>query len=135
MLMNTLISVVNLDGEMASVERLLEYGNLPKESEPTQPEDKELPAEWPSRNATITIKNMNFRYRPELDLTLKNINIKLKPGEHVGIVGRTGAGKSSIVAALCRLAEPEQGSRIEVNGVNTLNLGLTCARGAFSVIP
>ena len=78
---------------------------------------------------------MNFRYRPELNLTLKSIEIYLKPGEHVGIVGRTGAGKSSLVTALCRLAEPEAGSQIEVEGVNTLALGLTCARRAFAVIP
>lgn len=55
MLMNTLIAAVNLDGKMASVERLLEYGELAEESKQSLPVDKELPKEWPPRNAIIKI--------------------------------------------------------------------------------
>lgn len=55
---------------------------------------------------------------------LKNFRLELKPREHVGIVGRTGAGKSSITVAMYRLAEPDKGSEIIVDGINILDLGL-----------
>lgn len=70
-----------------------------------------------------------------MDLTLKDVSFKLNPKEHVGIVGRTGAGKSSITVAMYRLAEPDKGSEIIVDGVNILDLGLHKARKAFTIIP
>lgn len=68
---------------------------------------------------------MNFRYRPELELTLHDVSFTIERGEHIGVVGRTGAGKSSITAALYRLAEPERGSEIRVDGVDILKLSLS----------
>ena len=59
-------------------------------------------------------------YRPELPLVLKNISLEIKAGERVGIVGRTGAGKSSIIQALLRIAEPTEDSIYEIDGVNAL---------------
>lgn len=55
---------------------------------------------------------------------LKDVNLDIKPCEHIGIVGRTGAGKSSITAAMYRLVEPESKSEIIVDGINILDLGL-----------
>ena len=63
------------------------------------------------------------------------MDFKLNPKEHVGIVGRTGAGKSSITVAMYRLAEPDKCSKIIVDGVNVLNLGLHKSRNAFTIIP
>ncbi|CAL5986502.1 Xenobiotic-transporting_ATPase / Multidrug resistance-associated protein [Hexamita inflata] len=132
-LMQFVITLVSLDGEMASVERLIEYGNLPAEGEFVKSEIQ-LPKDWPASNY-IDVKNLQFRYRPELEPVLKKLNFKLQPKEHVGIVGRTGAGKSSITAAMYRLAEPDKNSQIIVDGVNILDLGLHQARKAFSIIP
>lgn len=68
---------------------------------------KQTSENWPTQNSQIEVQNLKFRYRPELDLTLKDISFTIKPREHIGIVGRTGAGKSSITVALYRLAEPD----------------------------
>ena len=76
-----------------------------------------------------------MRYRPELPLVLKEISFSIDEGEKVGIVGRTGAGKSSIIQALFRIVEPELGSSYEIDGANALNLGLHTLRQRISVIP
>ncbi|CAL6104450.1 Xenobiotic-transporting_ATPase / Multidrug resistance-associated protein [Hexamita inflata] len=132
--MQFVITLVSLDGEMASVERLDEYGNLPAEGKFVKKEAN-LDPNWPRNNSGIEVKNLQFRYRPELDLVLKKLDFKLQPKEHIGIVGRTGAGKSSITVAMYRLAEPDKGSEIIVDGVNILDLGLHQARKAFTIIP
>ena len=97
---------------MASVERLLEYSNLPPEGEfKTKPEIKKtLKESWPSNDTSIEVKNLNFRYREGLPLVLKNVNFKFNPKEHIGVVGRTGAGKSSLTVCFYRLAKLEPGS-------------------------
>ena len=76
-----------------------------------------------------------MRYRPELPLVLKNISFTVKEGEKLGIVGRTGAGKSSFIQALFRIVEPEVGSIYEIDNVNALKLGLHTLRQRISVIP
>ncbi|CAL6025768.1 Xenobiotic-transporting_ATPase / Multidrug resistance-associated protein [Hexamita inflata] len=132
-LMQFVITLVSLDGEMASVERLDEYGSLPTEGVLMNSTVK-LADNWP-QSSSIEIKDLQFRYRPELDPVLKKISFKLQPREHVGIVGRTGAGKSSITVSMLRLAEPDEGSEIIVDGVNILELELHQARNAFAIIP
>ena len=67
---------------------------------------------------------MNFRYRPELELVLKDINLSIAPGERIGVVGRTGAGKSSLSVALFRLAESEKSTQFMVDGVDIRKLPL-----------
>ena len=76
-----------------------------------------------------------MRYQPELPLVLKNISLEIKGKEKIGIVGRTGAGKSSIIQALFRIVEPEEGSVYEINGSDALRLGLHTLRQSISVIP
>ena len=89
---------------------------------------------WPE-SPSITIRDFSMRYRKELPLVLKNISFKITPYEKVGIVGRTGAGKSSIIQALFRICEPELGSVYEIGGSNALQLGLHSLRHHISVIP
>lgn len=72
--------------------------------------DVTLKDSWPENNSGIEVRHLKFRYRPELDLVLKDLSFSLKPKEHIGIVGRTGAGKSSITVAMYRLAEPDKDS-------------------------
>lgn len=91
------------------------------------------PHEWPSKGR-ITFINLNFRYRPHLPLVLNNVNLEIAAGEKVGIVGRTGAGKSSLLAALLRLVEFESGS-IVIDNVSIATLGLWYLRSRFAIIP
>lgn len=89
---------------------------------------------WPE-SATIRIRNFSMRYRPELPLVLRDINLEIRDKEKVGIVGRTGAGKSSIIQALFRICEPEAGSVYEIGGCDALRMGLHSLRQSISVIP
>lgn len=82
-----------------AVERVLYYTELPAEGDATKPTDP--PASWPEKGA-ITFNNVEMAYREGLPLVLKGVSFEIKPGEKVGIVGRTGAGKSSLLQALFR---------------------------------
>lgn len=117
---------------MTSVERVLEYTKLEPEP-PLEIEDKKIdPSKWPSEGE-INFRNLSMRYSPKSDLTLKNLTFSIAPKEKIGIVGRTGAGKSSIMQALFRLAQNE--GTIEIDGVDTATLGLHDLRKKISIIP
>ena len=75
-----------------------------------------------------------MRYRPELEPVLKHLNLHIDPGEKVGVVGRTGAGKSSLVLCLMRIIELESG-RIVIDGVDIKQLGLEDLRSHIAIIP
>ncbi|KAG0238515.1 Multidrug resistance-associated protein 1 [Actinomortierella wolfii] len=97
-------SYCDLQNQMVSVERIDEYQRLNSEAPHVLDSDKDLPKDWPSKGH-IEFKNYSTRYRQGLDLVVKNISIEVQPGEKVGIVGRTGAGKSSLTLALFRIIE------------------------------
>ena len=78
---------------MVSMERVLSYAELTPEAELQVPEDKQL-SNWPSKGA-IRFENVSLRYRDNLEPVLKNLDIDIQAGHSIGIVGRTGAGKSS----------------------------------------
>ncbi|OLQ04012.1 ABC transporter C family member 2 [Symbiodinium microadriaticum] len=92
------------------------------------------PAGWPDRGV-LKVKNLQLRYKPHLPLVLKGLSFSMKEGERVGVVGRTGAGKSSLLLALLRIAEPELGSSIELDGQDILQMGLQDLRRAVAMIP
>lgn len=75
-----------------------------------------------------------MRYRPELDLALKDVCVKIRGGERVGVCGRTGAGKSSLTLALFRIIEPASG-RVLIDGIDTSIIGLRDLRSIVSIIP
>jgi ABC-type multidrug transport system fused ATPase/permease subunit len=81
------------------------------------------------------LENFSFRYRKELPLILNNINLRINAGDKVGIVGRTGAGKSSIIQSLLRMYEPEEGSVYRFGNYDALELGVHTLRKRISVIP
>lgn len=107
---------------MNSSERLLYYRNELEQEAPQYIESTKPPAEWPSQGH-ITFENVQLRYRPGLPLVLKGLSLEFKAGEKVGVVGRTGAGKSSILATLLRIIEPA-GGRVVIDGVDTRTIGL-----------
>ncbi|KAI8322463.1 P-loop containing nucleoside triphosphate hydrolase protein [Martensiomyces pterosporus] len=88
---------------------------------------------WPERG-TLIIHNLSMRYRPELALALRGISLEVSEGERVGIVGRSGAGKSSIVSALFRLVEPASG-KIFIDGVDVQTLPLGRLRRSICILP
>ncbi|MES1913890.1 MAG: hypothetical protein MHM6MM_006037 [Cercozoa sp. M6MM] len=121
---------------IVSVERIQEYSGppvVPSEA-PLVVEGNRPPATWPSTGA-IELQQVEMRYREGLPLVLKGLNASIRPREKVGIVGRTGAGKSSMFQMLLRLVEPLSTSRVLIDGVDVGGLGLHDLRGHVSIIP
>jgi len=118
---------------MISSERVVQYSQLdPEASFETLPPNQKPPEDWPSEGE-IRMEDVVFRYSPELPLVLKNLSFSVRPSEKVGIVGRTGAGKSSLLSVLYRLAEPN--GQITIDGVDTKEIGLHDLRKKMSIIP
>lgn len=95
---------------------------------------KKIDKAWPSAG-NIQIKNLMLRYRSELPLVLHGVDISIPAGSKVGVCGRTGSGKSTLMLALFRIVEPELGSIIEIDGVDTSKLGLYRLRSGMTIIP
>ncbi|KAK9350318.1 P-loop containing nucleoside triphosphate hydrolase protein [Lipomyces doorenjongii] len=125
-------TTVEVEISTVSVERILEYCKIPCEA-PEVIEDNRPLADWPM-NGAVEFHDFSTRYRPGLDLVLKGINLKIKPREKIGIVGRTGAGKSSLTLSLFRMIEPVSGF-ISIDDVNTSKLGLRDLRQRLAIIP
>ncbi len=123
-----------VENQMVSVERVLTFGQLESEAPLEQTKDAELLREgWPSAGS-LEYQNVTVRYRPSLPPALRGVSFIVPAGARVGIVGRTGAGKSSLVQSLFRLLEPEDG-QILIDGVDIQPLGLHALRKRVSVIP
>ncbi|XP_061579415.1 ATP-binding cassette sub-family C member 4-like isoform X2 [Cololabis saira] len=119
-----------IENMMTSVERVVEYAELEREA-PWEM-DKQPPGDWP-QTGSIIFDRVNFAYSASDPLVLKNLSVIFSSREKVGIVGRTGAGKSSLISALFRLAEPE--GRIIIDGFQTSEIGLHSLRQRISIIP
>ncbi|CAF1028411.1 unnamed protein product [Didymodactylos carnosus] len=115
--------------QMTAVERVNEYCHLPveelKTNEPPKPH-------WPEEGQ-ITFENLSFRYSVNSPWILNKIDLFIQPGEKIGIVGRTGAGKSSIIQALFRMADLE--GKILIDGIDTKSISLNSLRNRISIIP
>ncbi|RLV84946.1 Bile pigment transporter 1 [Meyerozyma sp. JA9] len=121
-----------VESSIVCFERCVEYWDLPIEEE-TGLTSTEVGESWPDKGA-IEFKDYSTRYRANLDLVLKNINLEIKPQEKIGVVGRTGAGKSSLALAIFRIIEPETGY-VSIDGFNTSKLDLSLLRGSLAIIP
>ena len=91
------------------------------------------PETWPTRGE-LNFRDVTMRYRPDLPAAIKNVSVKVPGGKHVGIVGRTGAGKTSFIVVLFRLVDAATGI-IELDGRDLRSLGLHAVRRALSIIP
>jgi ATP-binding cassette, subfamily C (CFTR/MRP), member 1 len=123
---------VEVETNIVSVERVLEYARLPSEA-PEIISKHRPPVSWPPKGA-VSFNGYSTRYRPGLDLVLKNINLSIKSHEKVGVVGRTGAGKSSLTLALFRIIEPVQGD-VTIDDLSTSSIGLLDLRRRLAIIP
>ncbi|KAI8065795.1 P-loop containing nucleoside triphosphate hydrolase protein [Gongronella butleri] len=92
------------------------------------------PEKWPSKGA-IEIKNLKVRYDKDLDLVLRDVNVSIKPGERIGIVGRTGSGKSTMTLALFRFVELVDDSKITIDGIDIMDVPLHDLRSRMTVVP
>ncbi|KAL4483821.1 hypothetical protein ABPG72_006196 [Tetrahymena utriculariae] len=132
--------MITTDSVMNSYERTSLLINQPSEAPLTSEFDKSLGKQqektthWPQQGQ-IEFKNVVMKYSSELNPVLKGLNFNVSHGQKIGCVGRTGAGKSSILQALFRLTESESGSQIIVDGVDISKLGLHKLRQNISIIP
>lgn len=160
-------SFAQVESAMNSVERVIYYTEeIPQEAAmtadeleseknlpPTNPAQKAVAAsngnvihptkEWPE-NGTITLTNLQMKYRPETPLVLKGLNVTFGAGERIGIVGRTGSGKSSMLLILMRIVEPflskealdeKYKAPLTIDGVDALRIGLLDLRSKMGIIP
>lgn len=121
---------------MVSPERLQEYADIVQEApsrRPLDPPSPSHPEEWPSAGS-IEFNNVSFRYKDQGQLVIRDLSFTVRGGEKLGIVGRTGAGKSSLTMALFRINELAAGS-ISIDGVDISTIGLTTLREKLSIIP
>ena len=114
---------------MTSVERVMAYTKI--ESEPGYKEEQLPPEHWP-HEGNITLKDVSLTYYPGGPQVLKNVNLEIKGGEKIGVAGRTGAGKSSLVAALLRM--PDAAGDVIIDSVRLKEINLQKARRYISVL-
>lgn len=126
--------LAEVENSMNSTERIYSYGNeLPQEVNVVGGAEQVPPPSWPEAGQ-ICFHNVQMRYRDGLPLTLKGLDFTVKPGEHIGVVGRTGAGKSSLMSCLFRLVELSSGE-ITIDGLDISKVGLYRLRSSLSIIP
>ena len=125
--------VSDLETQMVSVERVREYSELDSEANWESTDELRPNHNWPL-NPRIEFINYSTSYRPGLQPVLKNLNFTIESGQRVGIVGRTGAGKSSITLALFRIIEPTFG-QIVIDGIDITKIGLHDLRSKLTIIP
>ncbi|KAK4232219.1 hypothetical protein QBC38DRAFT_463457 [Podospora fimiseda] len=128
-LTSLLSAMSSLELGFNACERVLEYAQIDRE-----PEDGEdASAAWPTQGR-IEVENLTISYAPDLPPVLKNLNFTIGAGERIGIIGRTGAGKSTLAAVLFRLLEPLEGS-VRIDNVDIATLKLSHLRSRLAIIP
>lgn len=126
-------SLAQIETEFNSVERLNYYSkHLIQEAAYEKPETDPSPNSWPL-NGEIIFQNVSLKYRPDLPYVINDLSLSIKGGEKIGFCGRTGAGKSTFMTCLYRLAEYE--GCITIDGINIQHLGLHILRSNMSIIP
>lgn len=131
MIQFTVRQLAEVENGMVSTERLHYYGTELDEEPPLHLKD--IPDSWPQKGE-IVFNEVQMRYREGLPLVLQGLNMTVAGGERIGVVGRTGAGKSSIMSTLFRLVELSGGS-ISIDGINIAQVGLKDLRTRLAIIP
>jgi ABC-type multidrug transport system fused ATPase/permease subunit len=131
MIQFTVRQLAEVENNMNSTERIHYYGTQLEEEAPLHL--GEVRPTWPEKGS-IEFDNVQMRYRDGLPLVLKGLTMQVRAGERIGVVGRTGAGKSTIMSTLFRLVELSGGS-ISIDGVNIATIGLHDLRSRLAIIP
>ncbi|XP_070538847.1 uncharacterized protein [Ptychodera flava] len=121
------------EARLSSVERLSNYQRRSVEEAPAKVSGQEPPEDWPQQGG-VEFRNVVMRYKDGLPLVLKGVSMNVSPREKIGIVGRSGSGKSSLAVALFRLVELAEGE-ILIDGVDVSKMGLEDLRTKLSIIP
>ncbi|XP_012991312.3 multidrug resistance-associated protein 1 isoform X2 [Esox lucius] len=125
-------SWTDVENNIVSVERVKEYADTPKEA-PWTIEGSTLPLAWPI-HGTMELEEYGLQYRKGLDWALRGVSLSIQEREKVGIVGRTGAGKSSLALGIFRILEAAKGE-IYIDGINIAQIGLHELRSRITIIP
>jgi len=129
-------SLSNIETKLVSFERCKKFTYIEGEANPktVNPDAvQNLTSNWPARGA-IEFKNYSVKYRPNLPNVIDNISLSVSSAEKIGVVGRTGSGKSTLFLSILRILEPLQGS-ILIDGVNISEIGLDDLRRHITIIP
>ena len=123
-----------VENQLNAVERMDHYiSNLPHEAPSRIESCDPSPDSWP-KMGKIEIHNLVMKYREELEPALRGISCVIQSGENVGVCGRTGAGKSSLMYSLFRLQEISSG-KVLIDGIDISQIGLEVLRSSLSIIP
>ena len=124
-------TLTELESNLVAYQRCLKMCEIPQEAPDNI--DGVVNADWPS-SGEIAFSNLSLRYRPDTDLVLHNLTFSIKNNEKIGVIGRTGAGKSTLCLALCRIVEAATGS-IYIDGQDISKVGLEQLRSKVTIIP
>ncbi|KAJ0611650.1 putative ABC-type xenobiotic transporter [Helianthus annuus] len=127
-----ILSFCKLENKIISIERIHQYCHIPSEAPPVI-ENNRPPPSWPEEGK-IEIIDLKVRYKENLPVVLRGVTCEFPGGKKIGIVGRTGSGKSTLIQALFRLIEPESG-RIIIDNIDISSIGLHDLRSRLSIIP
>jgi ATP-binding cassette subfamily C (CFTR/MRP) protein 1 len=122
-------SVASVESNLTSFERLERYAKVPSE----RLDGADPPTGWP-RSGRLAFENLSLRYRADLPPALSQLSCSIEDGQRIGIIGRTGSGKSTLVLGLMRLLEPSEGT-ILLDSIDITSIKLERLRGAITVIP
>ncbi|XP_075676248.1 multidrug resistance-associated protein 1-like isoform X2 [Dermatophagoides pteronyssinus] len=126
-------TLTDVETNIISVERILEYSEIEQEKNYQQKFPKPNIGQWPKKGE-IKFQSYSTRYRQGLNLVLRNIQFNINSREKIGVVGRTGAGKSSLTLALFRIIEPITGT-ILIDNIDITKIGLYDLRSRITIIP
>ncbi|CAH9079160.1 unnamed protein product [Cuscuta europaea] len=121
-----------VENKMVSVERVKQFTNIPSEAQ-WRKKDTVPPPNWPNKG-NVELEDLQVRYRPNTPLVIKGITLSIEGGKKIGVVGRTGGGKSTLIQVFFRLVEPAAG-RIIIDNIDISILGLHDLRSRFGIIP
>nr|QVT92376.1 ABC transporter [Salvia miltiorrhiza] len=127
-----ILSFCKLENKIISIERIHQYCQIPSEAPPVI-DDSRPPSSWPE-NGKIELSDLKVRYKENLPIVLHGVSCTIPGGKKIGIVGRTGSGKSTLIQALFRLIEPA-GGRIIIDNIDISTVGLHDLRSRLGIIP
>ena len=132
-LLETMEQSTKVEKSLISMERCVSYTKIPPESQRSMKNEEEVLKNWPQQGS-VNFNHFNMRYRPNCEPALKDIDLVIEPGEKLGIVGRTGSGKSSLCLGMFRIVEALSGS-INIDNIDISKISLKKLRRSISIVP